>query len=294
MKKFNIILLSIHIIFFSSCSVFNPTGSWITERAEKTYHFKASNKKQLRAKEILPNHIYYHYAKLPIDTTSIYKKLNSNGPSKYIDVITFSTKRTAIFNFNDGTTENAFRISNKENPSPEILNEAIAKDIKKRYPIKLRNWKSGKIRGRAWRFENVDIQLSKTGLLSIRGTQKVNQCLGFTGKILVDIVDEEDNILVRAEFKKSGLGPKGFWCGKNKRSYNDDLHILGGNQSDGNSMNQRRLVELLIGAKGFRVRAEHTSSGLRRLVGQTEQLKQITNNITEIGGDIAKIYGLAF
>jgi len=275
------------ICCFASCKVFNPHGSWITQEAKSTYQIKNAADKNLKIRQIgTTNNEFNFYSKTDLDSVVIFKKISNNSSGKRLvetpDKVEFITQDRALFI--EGNNEDlAFRISKKEEPSESVLNEAIAREVEKRYPITVRNWSSGSINGNAHRFKKVLIRFSKTGILTVNGTQTVNECRGFTGRIFVYLKDFKGNILAEAYFNSNGLDPK-FPCRENKRSYDYSVSFK-------NSLEPQELKELIVGTYQLEIRAERTGSS-GRIEKNIDNLKNVTNDLKEIGANLAEIYAL--
>jgi hypothetical protein len=284
MKKIALLLL---VCILSSCKVFNPHGSWITQEAKNTYQIKKAPDNDIKIRQIgTSNNAYNFYSKTNVDSVVIFQKRTNNSRGKILietpEKVEFITQDRAIFS--EGTNEDlAFRISKKEEPSEDVLNAAIARELDKRYPITVRNWNSGRINGNSHRFEKVLVRFSKTGVLTVNGTQTVNECRGFTGRVFVYLKDFKGNILAEGYLSPNGLDPK-FPCRKNKRSYDHSVKFK-------NKLNQQELKELIVGTYQLEIRAERTGSP-GRIEKNIENLKKVTSDLKEIGADIAEIYAL--
>ncbi|WP_222981518.1 hypothetical protein [Flagellimonas meishanensis] len=284
MKTKNIFLF-VFAILFSSCNsgrnLFKPYGSWITANSNESYQLRKApgDNTDIRVRRISSQNFPYSFYK-QIDNDSIFKFEKIAGENNLLSM-EFETEDKGYFKVGSNV-ELAYRMEKKEEPSEELLNEAIAREVKRRYPLMFKNFNSGKINGNAWRFENCDIKLSKTGIISISGRQKVSRCTGFTGRVVAILLDEQGNELGRAFFKGQGIDPKSF-CKSRTKGYNDALNFS-------NSMTPKELSELIVGTYRIQLYAERSGSGGQRITKVVQNLSKISDDLANIGANVQKIY----
>ena len=277
------VFLTLSILFTSCQSLFKPYGSWITEQSKHTFQVRKAPDDNIRIRYLdNPNSEYFTYNPVSqTDTDTLLRFTKSARAQIDVQSVGFRTQDKAYFEY-ESKLNLAYRTSKKEEPSPEILNEAIAREVRRKTPIRVVNWNSGRINNESHRFENVTVSLSQNGNLSISGRQTVNSCVGFTGKVIAKIMDDKGNVFVQYDFNAHGLNPKLF-CRKNTRGYNYTVSLR-------NQMTDIEFAEMLIGATRIELIAVRSKSS-GRFQKFTSELAKVTKNISDIGGDVAKIAG---
>lgn len=62
-------------------------------------------------------------------------------------------------------------------------------------PVRIDNWSSGRIDGKSWRFTNVDVFISESGKLTLKGEQSTNRLEGFYAAIGIQLLDKNHNVI---------------------------------------------------------------------------------------------------
>lgn len=296
MRKLQLVIFSSIIV---SCgptkNFFNPYGSWITAdeyKEQKTFNIKKAPDNDIRVRQLgVPNSTFSQYAQDKKVMNSIVKfdrRVVEGVQSLTPSTIVFDTEDRSTFYFGN-LNAMAFRISKSEKPEKEVLTEAIVRETKRRYPIRIKNWSSGRINGEAHRFKNVDVTLSSNGILSISGTQEVNSCKGFTGRMIVKVLDVNTNVLLVYEFSPHGLGPKWKWlnpCSKNTRSYNYSPNLI-----NEKNLSPEEVQQLILGAYSLQVIAERKSDP-KRVITFLNRIKSVGEELKQIGQTYGEIYAL--
>lgn len=263
------------------CAGSKPDGFWISDNAKTIHEIKKHKAKDIRMK-LLPESNFSIY-KLAANDTLNFKWIEVNMPQNYI----IQEEKNVMF-FNFGVQNyHAYRLKNPN--KDDILNQAIAWDVEKRYPVMIENWSSGRINNNSWSFEKCKIELSKTGILTIRGTQRTNRCEGFTGRVLAELRDKNNNVLLVAAFKAQGIDPK-WGCNENTIGYNDQLSLKDFSMN-GIELTADDFRNLIIGTTHITLTGERAGKGTARIIKITDDVKKVSDNLKKIGADVVKIAG---
>ena len=126
---------------------------------------------------LLATSVFFDYPK-PINSYGIFKTDNNNE-----NVPVFDLNKAVIVKTDTPSSIRA-------NIEIDLINK-----IKNNFPI---SWRGGsdRVNGKSWRFNNISISLDSKGVMEVTAIQESNRWQSFTGQMIFNIFDAEDNILM--------------------------------------------------------------------------------------------------